>query len=165
MTSELYNFYNLEASFREYVLSGNKKLSPVSIRNYTSDLRHFLGWYLFFLKASPKYAQIVDKAGDNYVYISNLSAQIIAAYRDYLQENRIPLRTINRRFSTLRRFCAFCISQGWLKENPAKQIANVGTAKEQSQVLNEFKKALEQDEIMPLEIRQVAGDVSEFLSS
>jgi hypothetical protein len=26
--------------------------------------------------------------------------------------------------STLRKFCTFCISQGWLKTNPAKEISN-----------------------------------------
>lgn len=161
----MYNFYNLQASFRAYVLSGNKKLSAVSIRNYTSDIRHFLGWYLFYLKASPKYTQSVDNLGDNYELLSLLNEQFVVAYRNYLQENRLPLKTINRRLSTLRKFCSFCVAQGWLTTNPAKKIANVGTLKEKTLVLNEFKKALEQDENMPLEVREILVDTQEFLQA
>ena len=160
----MYNFYNLQASFREYILSGNKELTSVSIRNYQSDLRHFLGWYLFYLKASPRHAQFLGKDEGDYSFFSILSIEIIKAYKDYLRQNRIPLKTINRRLSTLRKFCSFCISQGWLSENPAKSIANLGTAKEFSSFLNEFKGALEQEETMPLEVREATTDVKEFLS-
>jgi hypothetical protein len=44
-----YNFYNLEASFKNFLLAGNKL--PVTIKNYLSDLRHFLGWFIFKCKA------------------------------------------------------------------------------------------------------------------
>ncbi|MBI4137239.1 phage integrase SAM-like domain-containing protein, partial [Candidatus Roizmanbacteria bacterium] len=154
----------LQASFREYLLSGNKELTSLTIRNYQSDLRHFLGWYLFFLKASPKYTQSVGNTGkDFYPLFSILNKEIIEAYKDYLRQNKIPLKTVNRRLSTLRKFCSFCIYQRWLSENPAKGIANSGTAKESKNILIEFKRALEQDETIPLEVREITNDIEEFL--
>lgn len=161
----LYNFYNLQASFRKYVFSGNKKLTSLTIRNYQSDLRHFLGWYLFFLKASPKYTDSLKEATEDYYPLfSILNKEIIEAYKDYLRQNKIPLKTINRRLSTLRKFCSFCMAQRWLSENPAKSIANLGTAKEFNSFLSEFKGALEQEETMPLEVRETTNDIEEFLS-
>lgn len=161
----VYNLYNLQASFKKYILSGNAKLSPVSIRNYQSDLRHFLGWYVFYLKASPKYTRFLGDFESDSSLFSILDEKIVEEYKQYLRLNRIPFKTINRRLSTLRKFCSFCISQGWLRDNPAKKIANSGTVKEYKFFLNEFKGALEKDELIPLEIRGVVSDVEEFLSA
>lgn len=119
-----YNFYNLEAPFKLFLNSGNKKISPISINNYLSDLRHFLGWIVLTIKnrslpikfASDDYHQILSQF---------LTEEIVRSYADYLKANNIPMRTINRRLSTLRKFCSFCIAQGWIKTNPAKVIVNV----------------------------------------
>lgn len=119
-----YNFYNLEAPFRLFLNSGNKKISPISINNYLSDLRHFFGWIVLTIKnrslpikfASDDYQQILSQF---------MTEEMVRSYADYLRANNIPVRTINRRLSTLRKFCSFCISQGWIKTNPAKIIVNV----------------------------------------
>src|SRR3989338_4772842 len=107
--SDTYNLYNLEAPFKQYLLAVNHK--SVSIKNYLSDIRHFFGWMTLYSK-SKQLISIIDEKS-------------IIEYKSYLSENNIPHKTINRRLSTIRKFCSFCISQGWLKENPAKQISNI----------------------------------------
>jgi len=130
-----YNLCNLEASFRQFLLAGNENLilHANTIKNYLSDLRHFIGWSQLLASNLP-----IDKI---------LTASKIASYKDYLTENKVPGKSINRRLSTLRKFCTFCISQGWLTENPAKKIQNFGVvARPQvsdlpnpTDMLNQFK--------------------------
>lgn len=128
-----YNLYNLEALFKQYLLAGNTKV--VSIKNYLSDFRHFAGWFTSFVLNSPH--------NDT---ISLLTPNLINQYKNYLQTNNLPPKTINRRLSTLRKFCSFCISQGWLKENPAKKIINIVIDKPvlatQNEILSQFKSDL-----------------------
>lgn len=122
-----YNLYNLEAPFKLFLLAGNTK--PVSIKNYLSDFRHFAGWLTS------------RKAESN---SSNFDIQIadIEGYKAYLVDSSVPLKTINRRLSTIRKFCTFCISQGWLKENVAKKVTNItltaGESKDLHCILTQF---------------------------
>lgn len=131
-------------------------MSLLTAKNYLSDLRHFLGWLMFTLKASPEHAQFVDKDDLPKLINEFLNWKIVESYKKYLQDNQIPIKTANRRLSTLRKFCSFCISQDWLKENPAKQTKNLRHPRESEdlQVLNEFKGAFGQE---------VSDDLEEFL--
>jgi site-specific recombinase XerD len=116
-----YNLDNLEANFREFLIS--EAVSPITLKNYLSDLRHFLGWYSFHLSSK---SIIVSSEQNNslHEYLSHLNLSLVLDYRKYLETNNVPTKSINRRLSTLRKFCTFCISQGWLKTNPAKEISN-----------------------------------------
>jgi hypothetical protein len=101
-----YNLYNLEPQFREFLIAEN--ISPISLKNYLSDLRYFFGW----MSSKSLNVEAIDK-------------ELVEDYRKYLLDNNLPHKTVNRRLSTLRKFCSFCISQGWMDENPAKKIANI----------------------------------------
>ena len=108
-----YNFYNLEASFKNFLLAGNK--TSVTIKNYLSDLRHFLGWNVLKFRIHNSEFRIEDIS-------TYLTTESVKLYQDYLNENNVPEKTIKRRLSTMAKFCSFCISQGWIKENPIKQL-------------------------------------------
>lgn len=139
-----YNLYNLEASFKQYLLAGIKyrhsgkesqtttpesdfghappaKMTNITIKNYLSDFRHFAGWLL----NQNSYELITDNQYNQLAAL--LTIKVIEDYKNYLTKNNVPRKTINRRLSTIRKFCSFCISQGWMKENPAKQVINVVT--------------------------------------
>ncbi len=156
-----YNLYNLEASFRNWLLAGNKKIQPISINNYLSDLRHFLGWLVFKLKNENIEIDFSDMA-KLAVLTSNLTESTLAQYKGYLNDNNIPDRTVNRRLSTLRKFCSFCISQGWLKENPAKSIKNNSFVA--LSPLEQFQKALEQSKVEKKESDSIISNVRDFLN-
>ena len=121
-----YNFSNFEAPFKHFLLAVNdtsplgiitKPLHKLSIKNYLSDIRHFFGWYLLYRKLSDPY--------DPFEELKLITIEAISSYIDYLVESAIPKRTINRRLSSLRKFCSFCVSKGWLTDNPAKKINNL----------------------------------------
>lgn len=136
-----YNFYNLEASFKNFLIAGIH--SPITIKNYMSDFRHFSGWLTLFIKSNKTKINLTEFKE----FILVLNTEIINQYKLYLSENHIPHKTINRRLSTIRKFCSFCISQGWLNDNPAKKIKNLESntnniQKDQFTFLNQYKNDL-----------------------
>ena len=175
-TMKQYNFYNLEASFIRFLNSGNRSLSIVTIKNYISDLRHFFGWFIFRLKASQDYSHYVEKLDLPALITRCLDKLIVAQYRSYLIENKIPLQTANRRLSTLRKLSMFFISQRWINENPTLNLRNITNKIEKDKnkdyiqtdtsglIINEYKKALESQNLNIQGIKRYLDDVNEFIS-
>ncbi len=158
-----YNFYNFEASFKQYLIAGNK--TPVSVKNYLSDLRHFFGWMTFYLVNDRK---IISTDLNESQFISAIDEKLIVNYKSYLIENNIPAKTINRRLSTVRRFCSFCVSQGWMTVNPGKQIANIQSETlhidaETKSMLDEYRSSLQQKQNSQHSITNSLNDIEEFL--
>jgi site-specific recombinase XerD len=165
-----YNFYNFEASFKNFLLAGN--VSPITLKNYLSDLRHFLGWLTFYWKSHcSNTAFLIDQ---NLIEIlKQVQDDTIEKYKSYLIANNIPLKTINRRLSTLRKFFSFCISQGWLKENPAKKIKNekiknknlpFESEGDNEKILKSFQQYLQKENLDQKTIKSYLEVVQEFLS-
>lgn len=173
-----YNLYNLEASFKEWLIAGiknrrndakkretgettRKGLTNISIKNYLSDFRHFWGWLTFYLKSNN--LGTIHKLS----LVKLITSKTIFDYKSYLIENNIPTKTVNRRLSTLRKFCSFCISQGWMKENPAKKISNIKyqiANIENGQILNQFQQDLLKENLDQKTITNYLDDIQEFLS-
>ena len=170
-----YNLYNLEASFKKFLISGNKNITLITLKNYLSDLRHFFGWLFFKLKSNSQYSQIVDTSNISALISKTFNTLLIEQYKVYLLENNVPLKSTNRRLSTIRKLCKFCLSQGWIKENPSKDITNVSLVKHHiskyyihnisSEIItNEYKKALQSQKIKINNINNQINDVNEFFS-
>ena len=152
-----YNFYNFEASFKKFLLAEN--VSPITLKNYLSDLRHFLGWTILKLKVQNK------KNFENLSpleFLNQIDESLVEEYKNYLVVNSIPAKTINRRLSTLRKFFSFCISQGWLKENPAKKIQNLKLNIDS--IISSFALSLEKENLDQKTIKSYLEVVQEFLS-
>jgi len=152
-----YNFYNFEASFKKFLLAEN--VSPITLKNYLSDLRHFLGWTILKLKVQNK------KNFENLSpleFLNQIDESLVEEYKNYLVVNAIPAKTINRRLSTLRKFFSFCISQGWLKENPAKKIQNLKLKIDS--IISSFALSLEKENLDQKTIKSYLEVVQDFLS-
>lgn len=148
----------LEKKFGLYLKT--KGVSPITQKNYLSDLRHFLGWFFLVLKSK----KIVVDQSDPSSFCSYITKEVTSRYKNFLSVNRIPPKTINRRLSTLRKFCSFCIAQGYLQENPAKHITNVGKKKDPvEEILKKFNKALEEEGTTNVTIKNYLSDIKQFL--
>lgn len=112
-----YNLHNLEALFREYLISEN--ISRVSIKNYASDIRHYLAWVQYVLQDEMVQAQSTLDC-----FIEHSSEELARGYLAYLDSKQTPLRTINRRLSSLRKFYRFCLAREIVNTNPLVSIAN-----------------------------------------
>jgi len=168
-----YNLYNLEASFKQFLISGNKFLSNISLKNYVSDLRHFFAWFYFKLKSNSK---DIEKSKLSEIINNYFTKILLFQYKTYLIENNISVQSINRRLSTLRKLSKFFLSQGWIKTNPCKEISNVSLSQDQNNtkyysnnvsekfLANEYKKALESQKLNQANIDTQINDINEFVS-
>lgn len=156
-----YNLYNTEALFRKYLLAENK--SSITVKNYGSDLRHFIGWVTLGKRLHTNAPEEMSEL---------ITQELIEGYVQYLEDSKTPIKTINRRLSTLRRFCSFSISQGWMSHNPAKKMQNrvlqTSTHKAQfpnpiEKILQEMKTELRESE-GPYQSNQIVKDVEEFIT-
>ncbi len=163
---KVYNFYNIEASFRIFLTAGKKQMRPVTIKNYLSDLRHFLGWLVLRLKSNNiELSEVTSES-----LSQHLTKIDVAQYRAYLQENNAPTKTINRRLSTLRKFCSFCVSQQWMAENPAKDVRNIIPQENKVEkelgndlILVDFKDSLKREGLDLHESQNITQTIKEFL--
>ncbi|PIP62349.1 hypothetical protein COW98_04530 [Candidatus Roizmanbacteria bacterium CG22_combo_CG10-13_8_21_14_all_35_9] len=163
----------------QHELTQNSGLNPVSIKNYLSDFRHFCGWLNsdsrglkadFHGSDSRKSTQCESAlvSAEILPLIQAISPNIISDYKNYLNSNNIPPKTINRRLSTLRKFGIFCISQGWMKENPFKKISNVQIQNpnqiqnSNESILEQYKEFLSQQNLNRQNINNLIADVEEF---
>ena len=155
-----YNFYNLEASFKKFLIAEN--VSPITLKNYLSDLRHFLGWTIIKLKAKNK--NFLLENIDYLDFLKKIDESIVEEYKNYLLVNAIPVKTINRRLSTIRKFFSFCINQGWLNKNPAKKVKNEVKSLDKERILKSFQEDLEKENLDENTIKNYLTTIREFLS-
>ncbi len=154
-----YNSYNFELEFKKFLL--NKGYGSVTVKNYLTDFRHFWGW--LELKLKSKLSNFVIDGLSPSLIQSIITIDALQQYKEYLLSNKIPQKTINRRLSSLRKFCSFCINQHWLSENPAKKIENIQTAKRPEHILLEFKNSLLEERMNALTVKNYLSDIKEFL--
>lgn len=177
----MYNQYNLEANnslekivknFKTFLYS--EDISKGSIRSYLSDLRHFLGWFFFFLESNRllKLKDLINPQEgltiNNFCFcLKKINPKVLDAYKNFLIENNIPPKTINRRLSSLRRFGAFCQTQNWLSENVFESLKNVSLNQklpEEKYFLEEFKTFLWQKGASSSTIKNYLNDVKQFIA-
>jgi site-specific recombinase XerD len=147
---------NLPKLFRQYLES--EKCQPVTIKNYLVDLKHFLNWLAS--KTGVKH-QVAGKA-----LFGLLTRETIKEYKTDLNQQKVAQATINRRLSTLRKFCQFGLAQGWLKENEAAQVNNLPSSQvlTQEKILTEFQKQLEKEKVSRLTVKNYLADLRHFLN-
>lgn len=177
----MYNQYNPEANnysstFESLIkvfkcFLDSEKISKGSVRSYTSDVRNFLGWLAFFLEAnhistSDSPSQLIDKGDLKFSLLKYVNQKVLSSYKDYLLSNNTPLKTINRRFSSLRRFGQFCKSQNWLSFNPFDTLRNFSQNQpfpEDEHHLAEYRNELWKKGASKLTIKNYLNDVKQFL--
>lgn len=149
----------LENQFGLYLQS--KNVSAISQKNYLSDLRHFLGWFILVLKSK---SISVDHTSPSSL-CSFITQELVNRYKTFLTLNQVAQKTANRRLSTLRKFCSFCLSQGWLEQNPAKKVANIGMKKDPvEQIVKKFGQSLNEEGTSKVTIKNYLSDIRQFLT-
>jgi len=156
--------FDLPNSFKAYLKV--KGASPNTIKNYLADLNHFLAWLELTLKGQNI---ALDRSLPE-LFIRYFEPNYLAKYKNYLVQNQLPTATVNRRLSTLRTFGSFCISQAWITENPAKKVRNISLeqktvdSRQKTEILEEFKKSLEEEKASPFTIKNYLADIRNFLT-
>lgn len=105
------------------------------------------------------------------VLLKHVNPKVLNSYKDYLLSNNTPLKTINRRFSSLRRFGQFCKSQNWfpstpLGMNPFETLKNISLNQpfpEDKHHLSEYRNELWKKGASKLTIKNYLADIKQFL--
>jgi len=156
--------FDLSNSFKAYLKV--KGASQSTVKNYLVDLNHFLAWLELTLRGQNI---ALDRSLPE-LFVRYFEPNYLAKYKNYLVQNQLPISTVNRRLSTLRTFGGFCLSQAWITENPAKKVTNVTLTQnsklktQNGEVLDEFKKHLEDEKASPMTIKNYLADIRNFLT-
>lgn len=146
-------------SFLKYL--SEKKLSSISLKNYKSDFNHFASWVIMKVRTYGTNVETLEDA------IPFLSASIAVEYKQYLEKNNIPLKTINRRLSTLRSlskflkeglYCDFDFMAGIENKHDQKATKDITL----QPIINDFKAFLASQEISEATIKNYISDINQF---
>jgi len=151
---------SIRKNFVNYL--GSFSLSNKSLKNYKSDLNHFTGWIILKIRSFGSYADTLTEA------IPFISRELAKEYKNYMIENSISPKTINRRLSTARHLSKYLHSNEILDIDFMEQIENISSAKKHrspaSPVLNSFRGYLEKEKVSGNTIKNYLSDTRQFLN-
>ena len=147
-----------------HFLTGGKKLSPSSIKNYVSDINRFLTWLAQSLQIST-------------VKPSQITKATLQTYRHYLIQTANQT-TANRHLASLRRFGLFLSKTGLSTDNPSKNLANVdviaylGSHPQSSiipennvfkTILRQYRRYLKKQKLSKSTVKNYLSDLNQYL--
>jgi site-specific recombinase XerD len=146
-------------NFVSYLKS--RGLSLASHKNYKSDLVHFMGWVILKIRSIGAYVESLTEI------VPFLNSGTGSEYKSYMIGNHIPVKTINRRLSTLRHLSHFLFSSDHLEADFMKNVENVsgsiGQKSAVNPIVNDFQIYLEAQKISKNTIKNYISDIHQFL--
>lgn len=143
----------------------NQGKSKVSIKNYKSDMGHFLAWAVLKLKSFGSYAESLTEI------LPFIDHKFFDEYKRYMIENKLKLKTINRRLSTLRNFSSFLYSANLIGQDFMNGIQNMGIGthdfvrEKEQEILVKFRESLEKNNKASANtVKNYVSDVKNFLA-
>ena len=136
-------------------------VSEKSLKFYKSDLSHFSGWITLKVKSLGVLADDFSQA------IPFLNKEIALEYRKHLLDNSTPLKTINRRLSTIRHLGRFLLISEILPFDFGTNLTNIPNLdRNQSsyEVIRDFEKHLEEEKVSKNTIKNYLSDIRQFIS-
>lgn len=150
----------LPTKFEEY-LKTELQVSGKTLRNYRADLSHFLGWATLHLSSRGINIQSPDSI------IPHFTSFVVASYKGYHLENKIPESTTNRRLSTLRNFGRFLAKINLVSQNPTELVTNIkktiSPEEKINAIVHDFEKDLKKEGISSVTLKNYISDVRQFL--
>lgn len=151
---------HISEAFIKYLAS--LRLSPKSFKNYKSDLNHFIAWALLKIRSYGSYIESLTEA------TPFLSTQLAKEYKNYMQLNSFPIKTINRRLSTLRHLSRFLLSSQAIDSDFMAQVENISIAKTKrtnlTPIIKEFQGYLEAEKTSANTVKNYVSDIRQFLT-
>lgn len=106
----------------EQTLRECEDLAPASIRNYLSDLRHFLAWYETHL--APDSNEVPSHTAFD---LQAITTPALTRYRVYLQkEQRQKPASVNRALVSLKRYFSWAEENHHIFYNPSAPVKLIG---------------------------------------
>jgi integrase/recombinase XerD len=102
-----------EENIKDFInaLSTHEDLNPKTLKEYASDLKHFIGWF-----ETASHQEVIFR-------IEDVATSTLTKYRDAAQKKTaLKPATINRRLLTLKRFFEWATSELRILRNPSKPV-------------------------------------------
>lgn len=150
-------------NFEKYLK--NLGISSKSLKNYKSDASHFFTWAKESLKnLGVSVEELIETS-------PFLSHDFIESYLSFLKLKNVPVKTINRRLSTLRHLSRFFKSEAIVESDFMVSISNIGPVKSNSKQtlinhpsITQFQAHLEANKIAKNTVKNYVSDVRQFLN-
>jgi site-specific recombinase XerD len=137
-------------------------LSTKSLKNYKSDLNHFLSWAILKVRS---YGSFVEDLTD---IVPFLSPSITQEYQGFMTQSKTSTKTANRRLSTLRHLAKFLIYSQITDINFMDNIENTSLIpskkRGENPFLLQFKTHLEAEKVSPNTVKNYLNDIKQFLN-
>lgn len=154
------NLDSLKLDFIAYL--STLDISSKSLKNYKSDVSHFLSWAILRVRSFGSYIDNLTEL------LPFLSLNLVSEYKTYLSRNNIPDRTVNRRLSTLRHLSRFLISSQTISQDFMSGIENISANAilniAGSPLVDEFKNHLQDQKVSRNTIKNYTSDIKQFMS-
>ncbi len=140
-------------------------ITKKSIKNYKSDISHFMGWAILKLKTIGTY---IENLSDLSPF---LTSKFITEYLSYMIGNNFPRQTVNRRLSTLRHLSKFLIASqiidfdfmGSIQNLPSEEL-KLSSSLSNHKSVHDFRSFLEAQSVSKNTIKNYMSDVKQFLT-
>lgn len=154
-------FDKISKDFLNYLSSLG--ISPKSFKNYKSDISHFTGWLIFKAKTWGVLAETLTDT------IPFLNKDLASEYKEYLLENKIATKTVNRRLSTLRHLANFFLISQILDFDFMEGVMNINSQNSSIQrgkyqyLIQGFNDHLVSQKASPNTIKNYLSDIKHFI--
>lgn len=147
--------------FEKYLSS--LRISTNSLKNYKSDISHFLTWATSKLESLGTYIENLDELTP--FFSKNLAQE----YMNFMIESSIPIKSINRRLSTLRHLSKFLAVSQLIDSDFMSNIQNITNTNKHTAIVPEsliksFTSHLEAENVSKNTIKNYLSDVRQFLN-
>lgn len=150
----------MNIKFEKYLHS--KGFSFATIKNYKSDIFHFVAWLRDDLR---KIGTVIESFEESLPF---LSPDVAQNYKLSLHSSNAPVKTINRRLSTLRQFAKFLQENSYFESDFMQGVSNVSLIKKPKslhhEVVSEFESHLASQKISVSTIKNYLSDIKHFLN-
>jgi site-specific recombinase XerD len=137
-------------------------LSSISLKNYRSDLVHFVAWAILKVRSLGSYVESLTEI------VPFLSSDLGREYTNFMTKNAVPVKTMNRRLSTLRHLSRFLLESHVIESDFTKGIENVSTNSVKKAIVNpvsdNFREYLVNEKVSPNTIKNYLSDIRHFLT-
>lgn len=158
MSTNYPHIISIKNDFSSYLVRVG--ISKATIRNYRSDITHFLHFIFGVLN--------IDTTSNAAIYdiFGTMDTNTGATYKEYMLASHIPQRTINRRLATLRHFSTFLRLKGAIKDDFVEGVQNVQrhNSSKNTPLITQYRRQLIQSGQSKNTIKNYISDVRHFLN-
>jgi site-specific recombinase XerD len=151
---------SIKLKFTDYLT--DLGISPKSHKNYRSDLSHFTEWLILKIQSFGFYPESLSET------IPFLSVNLANEYMGFMAQNKVSVKTINRRLSTLRHLSRYLVSSQTLDIDFMKDVENISLVHRQktsaAPVVEDFRSYLEKQKVSKNTVKNYVSDIRQFLT-